>query len=385
MKIDKAYLTETLVKLVQIDSVNPSLVPGGSGETEIAHYTASVLRELGLAVEIHETEPGRPSVVGVRSGTGQGKALMLNAHYDTVGVDGMVIDPFGGEIRDGRVYGRGAQDMKASLAATFAAVKALNDAQIQLDGDLVIAAVADEEFASIGTADIVQRYQVDGAIVTEPTELELCLAHKGFIWIEVVISGRAAHGSRFMDGIDANMRAGRLLNELDILEQDLRTRPAHPLVGPPSLHVATIQGGTEWSMYAQECVVQIERRTAPGETTDDAVGEIQSLIDRLSAADPTFDAQLSVKQIRDAFEIAPDAPIVETVAQSAAACLGQPPKQVGHTAWMDSAILSKEGVETVIIGPTGAGLHAKEEWVDIESAVMLAQILAESAVAYCKR
>lgn len=384
MKIDRAYLIETLVNLVQIDSVNPSLVPGGAGEAEIADYTAGVLNRLGMAVEIHETEPGRPSVVGVRRGVGQGRSLMYNAHYDTVGVDGMVIDPFGGEVRDGRLYGRGAQDMKASLAASFAAVKALNDANIQLNGDLLLAAVADEEFASIGTADIAQRYSVDGAIVTEPTELELCLAHKGFIWIEVEIAGRAAHGSRFSDGIDANMRAGRLLGMLDRLEQELRARPAHPLVGPPSLHVATIQGGTEWSMYAQKCTVQIERRTVPGETVDTTVGEIQIILDELSAADPTFGAQLSVKLVRDAFEVAPTAPIVQTVEQVTTGVLGQSPPHVGHTAWMDSAILDKAGVETVIIGPTGKGLHSEEEWVDIDSTVQLAQILAESAVAYCQ-
>lgn len=384
MNIDKVYLSELLVNLVQIDSVNSSLVRGGAGEAEIAEYTANVFAELGLEVDIHEPVPGRPSVVGIRRGIGDGRSLMINGHFDTVGVDGMIIEPFGGEVRDGRVYGRGAQDMKASIAAACAAVKALNDENIQLDGDLLIAAVADEEFASIGTADIVQHYELDGAIVTEPTELELCLAHKGFIWIEVEINGRAAHGSRFMDGIDANMRAGRLLGELDKLEQELRNRPGHPLVGPPSLHVATIHGGTEWSMYAQNCIVQIERRTVPSESVDDIIDEIQTALDTIAANDDTFDATLSVKLIRDAFEIAPEAPIVQVVNQIATEVLGRVPLQVGHTAWMDSAILGKTGVETVIIGPSGDGLHSKEEWVDLASTVMLAEILAKSSVEYCR-
>ena len=137
---------------------------------------------------------------------------MLNAHYDTVSAEGMA-EPFAAALRQGRLYGRGAYDMKAGLAANMAAAKALVDAGISLRGDLLVAAVADEEYASLGTADLLSRYQVDGAIVTEPTELELCLAHKGFIWFEVETTGRAAHGSRFDLGVDAKMRMGRFLAE----------------------------------------------------------------------------------------------------------------------------------------------------------------------------
>ncbi|MEM7131866.1 MAG: ArgE/DapE family deacylase [Chloroflexota bacterium] len=382
IQIDRNYTTELLSRLVQINSTNPSLSPTGAGEGEIAGYVAQVLNELGLQVETHEPEPGRPSVVAIWPGAGSGRSLMLNAHMDTVSVDEMA-EPFSGRIADGRLYGRGAQDMKGSLAASIAAVKALQDAGISLGGDLLIAAVADEEFASIGTADIAPRYPVDGAIVTEPTDLDICLAHKGFIWIEVELLGRAAHGSRFDEGVDANMRAGRLLGELDKLELALRQRPAHLLAGPPSLHVATIHGGSEWSMYASRCVVQIERRIVPGEEEEAVVGEIQAILDKLSAADSTFQASLTVKLVRDAFEVSADASIVQTLANCATRILGKRPQMVGHTAWMDSAILSKGGVETVIMGPTGDGLHTKEEWVDLESVVQLAQVLAEMATDYC--
>ena len=190
---------------------------------------------------------------------------MLNGHLDTVGVEGMP-DPFLPTIRDGLIYGRGSFDMKGSVAACIAAAKAVVDAQLPLCGDLVIAAVADEEYASIGTADVTSRVMVDGAVVAEPTALDLCIAHKGFVWLEVETVGRAAHGSRFQEGIDANMRMGRILAELDRLEQDLRTRPPHPLVGSPSLHAAMLQGGTELSTYAARCTLKIERRTIPGET-----------------------------------------------------------------------------------------------------------------------
>jgi len=383
--IDHDYLLETLTNLVRFNSINPTLIPGGAGEAAIAAYTAASLTQIGLEVAIHEPEPGRPSVVGILPGLNPaaGRSLMLNAHYDTVGVADM-LEPFSGAVRDGRVYGRGAYDMKGSLAACMAAAKALLDAGISLPGSLLVAAVADEEYASLGTADLIQRYTIDGAIVTEPTELDLCLAHKGFIWLEVETSGRAAHGSRFDLGLDANMRMGRFLAELDKLEQALRARPGHPLTGPPSLHAAMIQGGTEYSAYAAKCRLQIERRTIPGESQAPIVAEIQAIVDRLAAADPTFKASVKPLFVRDAFEVSAGATIVQAVHGAATGVLGHEPALVGQTPWMDSALLDAAGVETVVIGPAGAGAHARVEWVDIASVAKLAQILAQTAVAYCQ-
>jgi acetylornithine deacetylase len=307
---------------------------------------------------------------------------MLNAHYDTVGVEGMA-DPFSAEIRDGRLYGRGAYDMKGSLAAGMAAAKAMADAGVTLGGELLVAAVADEEYASLGTADLIDRYRPDGAVVTEPTELDLCLAHKGFIWLEVETTGRAAHGSRFDLGIDANMLMGRFLAELDGLEQALRRGPGHPLVGPPSLHAAMIEGGSALSAYAAKCRLQIERRTIPGESEAQVVGELQAIIDRLAAADPSFRAELRSFFVREPFEVSPEAGLVQIVSNAVERVLGQKPELVGQTPWMDSALLAAAGVETVVLGPSGAGAHADVEWVDLDSAVRLAQILAETAVVFC--
>ena len=233
MTIDRSYLTKTLSDLVRINSINPVLVPGGAGEAEVAGYVSRSLAGCGLLVTSYEPDPGRVSVVGRRPGKGGGKFLMLNAHYDTVGVDGMV-EPFSGQVRDGRVYGRGAYDMKGSLAASMTALKALADAEVALSGDVMVAAVADEEYGSIGTADLVAHHQsgnlrVDGAVVTEPTALKICIAHKGYLWVEVETTGRAAHGSKFEQGIDANMRMGRFLVELEKLERALRKGRAHPL------------------------------------------------------------------------------------------------------------------------------------------------------------
>ncbi|MFQ5628876.1 MAG: ArgE/DapE family deacylase [bacterium] len=382
ISIDKNFIRKTLIDLVTIDSVNPSLVSSAPGENEIAAFIAAELKKLGLQVRTLSTEPGRDSAVGIFKGSGGGKSLMLNAHLDTVGVDGM-LDPFSAEIRDGKLYGRGAYDMKGAMAACMAAAKALVDAKVSLKGDLVIAGVADEEFTSIGTSDVIRHYKVDAAIVTEPTQLRICLAHKGFVWLEVETEGRAAHGSRFQQGIDANMRMGRFLAELDKHEQAIRHSTPHPLVGPPTLHAATLQGGTGLSTYSAHCKLEIERRTIPGETEADVIRPLQNIIDRLSEADSTFRASIKTTCVRDAFEIPREAEIVKTLAKTTAEVLGAEPNYFGDTPWMDSALLANAGIETVVMGPSGAGAHAAEEWVDLASVEKLAEILARTVIEYC--
>jgi acetylornithine deacetylase len=380
-KVDREWVLQTLQALVRTDSVNPSLVPGARGEAEIAVLVARQLREIGLAVETFEPEPGRVSVVGTLKGAGCGPSLMLNAHLDTVGVAGMP-DPFSGELRSGRVYGRGAYDMKGSLAACIAAARELTTTPLQ--GDLIVAAVADEEYGSLGTTDLISRLpKIDAAIVTEPTTLEICLAHKGYLWMEVAVTGRAAHGSKFESGIDANLKMGRFLHALEALEKDLRVRNPHPLVGPPSLHAALLEGGTGLSTYAAISKVQIERRTVPGETEAQAVAEIQAILDRLSASDPDFHAAVRCYFARDPFEVTPNAQIVKSLHNAATHVRGQPPRYVGDTPWMDAALLSAAGIETVVCGPAGAGAHASEEWVDLDSVVTLAEMLAVTARLFC--
>ncbi len=383
MKIDRDYLRETLVRLVRINSVNPFLVPGAPGEKEIAGFIAESLASFGLKTEIFEPEPGRTSVVGRLAGSGGGRSLMLNAHCDTVGTAGMA-EPFSGAIREGKLYGRGSFDMKGSLAACMAAAKALADSGARLRGDVLVAAVADEEYGSLGTRDLIERVKVDAAIVTEPTGLDVCLAHKGYLWIEVEIAGRAAHGSKFELGIDANMKMGAFLNELAGLERELRARPPHLLVGPPSLHAAMLSGGSGLSTYAAQSTVKIERRTVPGETEVQAVGEIQGIVDRLAESDRDFHAAVRAFFVRDPFEVAPHATIVKTVDAAAQKVLGRRAAHIGDTPWMDAALLEAAGVETVVFGATGAGAHADVEWVELESVEKLAEILAESALDYCR-
>jgi acetylornithine deacetylase len=380
--IDEAYLTQVLVEMVQINSSNPSLTPGAPGEAALGEHIAEQMSALGLEVTTHELGPNRVNVVGILPGKGEGRSLMINGHMDTVGVQGMEA-PFAATIRDGKLYGRGSQDMKGSLAAMLAVVKALGDADIELAGDLILTAVADEEYASLGTDDIVRHYTADAAIVTEPTNLAICRAHRGFIWYAIETIGRAAHGSRYQDGIDAIMHMGRFLAELDRLEQELRARPPHELAGPPSIHASTIHGGTELSVYPARCRLEIEWRSVPGETVEGATAELQAIIDKLSAQDPTFKATVTPFLHRAPFSVETDAPIVSVLEQAAYRRLGNHPPHVGAPFWTDAAILQEAGIDTVLIGPIGAGLHSDEEWVDLRSVVDLAAILTDTAITFC--
>ena len=382
--IDCDYLIKTTQQLVRINSINPLLTPEGVGETEIGKYVAAKLDVLGLAVSTTEISPARVNVIGILKGSGGGRSLLLNAHMDTVGVEGMTIDPFEGQLRDGRIYGRGSQDMKASLAAMMAAAKALVDAGITLKGDLLITAVADEEHSSLGTEHLVKTFSADAAIVTEPTDMHVCRAHRGFIWYDIETFGRAAHGSRYAEGIDANMRMGRILGELDKLESELLTHTGHPLTGPPSLHAARLRGGTEVSTYADHCLLQVERRTVPGETVAQATNELQGIIDQLSERDSTFKAAVKPTFWREPFEVALDAKIVQVLDQALGKRIGHRPTHTGQTFWTDAALLSDAGIETVLLGPKGCGLHSAEEWVDINSVVDLAYVLADTAINYCQ-
>ncbi len=383
MSIDSTYAVQTLTDLVQINSVNPELSPNGAGETAVAAYVAQALQAMGLEVTTYDLGPRRMNVVGLLKGTGNGRSLLLNAHMDTVGVGGMA-DPFGAVVRDGRLYGRGSQDMKGSLAAMMAAVKALVDGGVQLAGDVLLTAVADEEYASIGTDDLVRHVTADAAIVTEPTDMSLCRAHRGFIWYEVAVTGRAAHGSRYNEGVDAISHMGRFLVELEALGQELLQRLPHPLAGPPSIHASLVQGGSELSVYPARCILKLERRTIPGETVAQATAELQAIIDRLAATDPAFRATVRPFFDREPFEVAADAPIVQALAQASTAVLRQPPAHTGATFWTDAAILAAAGIDTVLMGPVGAGLHSDEEWVEVQSVLDLAQILAETAVEFCQ-
>ena len=366
--------------LVSIDSVNPDLVPGGAGETEIVQFITAWGEQHGLETHRLESTPNRPSVVLVARGQGGGRTLMLNAHIDTVGVSGMN-RPFEARIEGQRLYGRGAYDMKGGLAACL--LTAARAAQLQLRGDVVVTCVADEEAASLGVQDVLREWRADAAIVTEPTGLDVCVAHKGFAWIEVETTGRAAHGSRPDLGVDAITKMGAVLARLENLEARLRERDAHPLLGYASVHASLIHGGQELSSYPQHCALSVERRTLPGETREDVDAEMQQLLAECAQRDPDFKGKARVTLVRDPFEVPETEEIVQLVRRHATEALGRAPRVYGETFWMDAAFLAASGIPTVVLGPLGAGAHAQEEWVDLTSVEECARILLNVTREFC--
>jgi acetylornithine deacetylase len=373
-------LQQLVCELVAIESVNPDLVATGSGESNIADFVASWLAGHGLSVQIVEPVPGRKSVIGVLAGSGGGTSLMLNAHMDTVGAGGMA-DAFTPVVKDGRIYGRGAYDMKGSLAAIMIAAR--EAAKLRLAGDLIIAAVADEEVASLGTSAVLQRRQADAAIVTEPTELRLCLAHKGFAWLEVETQGVAAHGSRADLGVDAVAHMGRILTGVLNLDRRLRNGRGHPLLGRGSIHASVISGGQEWSTYPARCVTKLERRTIPGEDGAGALREIEDLIAAAREGDPQLSASATLVLERPPSQLGADSFVTEAVERAATEALGQEPGVIGVAYWMDMALSNAVGIPTVAFGPAGEGAHADVEWVDLASLETCVRVYLRAAELIC--
>lgn len=371
--LDPVALTEALVA---IDSRNPSLVAGCAGEGACASFLARVLAGWGFAVAVDEVAPGRPNVIARIGPIGQ-SPLILNGHLDVVGVEGMTHAPFEPAQRDGNLYGRGSSDMKSGIAAMCVAA-ARAAARGMLHSEIIIAAVCDEEYESIGTrALLAGGVRATGAIVTEPTRLAVVPAHKGFAWIDVQVHGRAAHGSRYDVGVDANRHAALLVAALDDFEQRELVHRTHPLLGRASFHVATMTGGTGWSTYADACAVRLERRTVPGEQASDALGEVEQCIRALHAARPSFRADAQLVCAQPPLDIASDAPLVQAMVRAAQAS-GLAGTLDGLSCWTDAALFAQAGIPALCFGPGDiARAHSATEWVEVEQIEQATQVLEQ--------
>ena len=381
MRLERGDAVGLARALVRLDSRNPSLVPGGPGEGEAARLLAGVLEAWGLRVELFDATPGRPNVIA-RAGTPGGRALMFNGHLDVVGVDGMRHAPFDANEREGRLYGRGASDMKAGVAAMCAAAALAADDLSQ--GELVIAAVADEEFESRGTRALLDRgIRADAAIVAEPTGLSIMPAHRGFVWATLTFHGRAAHGSRWELGVDAIRHAGLVLAELDLLDAGELTRHTHPLVGHASLHASLISGGSGMSTYPDRCELRLERRTMPGETPAQVVAELESACQRVRARRPQLRVDLSLDLAQSPSDVPAKAPVVQAL-REALEQQAIPVRIDGMSAWTDCALLNEAGIPAICFGPGDIALaHADEEYVETEQIPRAAAVLERLARGWC--
>ncbi len=381
-----------LQALVGIDSVNPDLVAGAAGERMIAAWCANWLTTHGFEVHRLEEHPGRPTIVGIRRGTGGGRSLMLNGHLDTVGVGGYAGDPFSGELRDGNVFGRGAFDMKGGVAAILVAAARATGARgtatgpaeaSVLAGDVIVTLVADEEFGSLGTMEVLRSFRADAAIVAEPSELCLTLAHRGFAWFEVELTGRSAHGSQPERGIDAIAHAGLVLRALDRLRVEIEAAPAHPLLGHGTVRVSTITGGTDAATVAAACTLTIERRMVPEQSPDQVEAELRALLERLYDGVAGFRFRLTRLVGRAAFEADPEWPIVRLLAARAEQVLGRRPLRRGEPFWTDAGLLHEAGIPCLVVGVDGGGAQADTEWAHAASVSALTDILTGTIADFC--
>lgn len=368
---------ELLSELTAIDSQNPGLVPGGAGEAAITSYVEDWARARGLATERLETTPGRPTLIVTAPGTGGGRRLMLCGHLDTVGIDEAGLVP---RVDGDRMYGRGTYDMKAGLAAALIAVE--ESARAGLPGDVFVAAVSDEEDASAGAMEMLRSVSADAAIVMEPTEEVIATAHRGFVWVEVEVTGLAAHGSRPELGVDAVTKMAKVITALDGFNDELAAR-RHPLVGHSFLHASTISGGREASTIPDHCVLVLERRTIPGETPETVMREIEDVLDRCRREDPALEVTARSVLERSPFEISTDADIVRLLQAAGRSALGRELETGGVSYWADSALIADAGIPTVLFGPVGDGAHAPQEWVSLTSTVDCALTLTQVAARFC--
>ncbi len=368
-----------LKDLVTANSVNPSLVPGAPGERVASEVAKHGMRCAGMDVVFQDVLPGRQNVIGILDGRESGPSLMLCGHLDTVGVEGMA-DPFNPRVENGRLYGRGSQDMKGGVAAMIAAAGVL--AKSWTRGRLIVAAVVDEEHESTGADALVREWHADAAIVTEPTDLRVAIGHRGFAWIEIVTKGRAAHGSRPEDGRDAIARMGRVLVALEALDRQLRSRSPMGVQGVASLHASLISGGRELSSYPDRCVLQMERRTVSGEDDGVVLGEINAILETLTREDSEFSGSARLFTSRPPYEITASHALPQAMV-SALAASGRTSSPIGMSFWTDAAILAGAGMPSVLFGPGGAGLHSLEEYVNVDDVYACRDVLVDVARKIC--
>ena len=383
MPVTARQVIELLSAMVQIESVTPSLIPTGAGETKVAGYIAQWLANAGADVEVVDVAPGRPNVLARLRGTGGGPVLCLNAHTDTVGFAGWPEEALQPRVDGDRMYGLGAADDKGGCAAAMLALAATAEPGSRLRGDLLVACVADEEGRSIGTEHLVERGGIDAAIVIEPQPThELVVEHQGFGWIDVVTHGVAAHGCEPDTGVDAIVHLAEVITRLHRLDREVFQEHPSLLNGRTVFHTGTIAGGTDYATYPNVARVGIEIGTQPGESLSDRVAEIEAIFAEIARTERGFSGEVVVHLEREPFVARGHERLQDIVAKAMTAVLGREPAITGMNGWTDAALLQAAGIPTLLLGATGGNYHTAGEWASISELVRLTEILELTARAY---
>ncbi len=393
MSATTKQVIDLLDSLVRIESISPWLVPGGSGEQQIARFIASWLADYPVEVEVVEVAPGRPNVIARLRGSGGGRTLCFNAHTDTVGhgswQPGQALVP---RVAGNRLYGLGASDDKSGCAAAMLALDTIVRSGARLTDDLLLAFVADAEGLSIGTEYLVGQAAaghpgtshcgIDAAIVIEPQPVShLVIEHQGFGWIDLITRGVAAHGSAQEIGVDAIVHMAEVVTRLHHLD---RTKNPSLLNGRAVFHTATISGGTDYATYPDYARLGIKIGTQPGEHLSDRIAEIEAIFADVATAEPGFNGEIEVKLNREPFVAQGHERLQAVVVSAMQEVLGSRPVVTGLNAWRDAALMQAAGIPTLLMGSTGGNQHAAQEWTSIGDIIMLSEILSRAALTYLR-
>lgn len=391
--IDPDLLVRWTRELVSIDSVPR---PGYEDvETEAAEWVDMRCRELGLETTWQWAAPGRPNVIALLPGSNGERRLMFEGHTDVVTEgdrEAWTYDPFGATVVEGRIYGRGACDMKGGLVAALGAIHALVNSGVRLQGDILLGALADEEGLMLGVKDFVERgwaETVTAAIICEPEDNRLCISQKGVMWVNLTVRGKMAHGAMPYTGVNPITHMARLLNEVVELEQEYVARYGEdeflgrPSISPTRVHAPTAEHGTN-NVIPGSCHTTLDIRLIPGQTVEEIVQDLKAIVVRLQDQNEDFDCDVSVVDARPPTSTPREEPIVRALASATRDVAGREPVYGGVPGSTDGTILATHaGIPIVTCGPGDTYIpHHVDEYLDVDQLIEAARLYAVAALRY---
>ncbi len=393
-KISKHFSEDELVNLLKDLVAIPSYSGIENQETKVAEYIYNLFKKEGIDTEITHVQDGRKNVTAVLKGRGKGKSLLLTGHMDTVPPYDME-DALDMKIEGDKLIGRGTNDMKGPLACMIMTLIAIKRAGIQLEGDLIFAGVVDEEEKSLGTIDLIEKgVKADGAIVGEPTKLDICIAHRGLEWLEFNFEGKTVHGGAQAEGINAILRASNFIQKSEEKIIPKLSERKHPVTGTSTMNYGTINGGTQPSTVAGSCNMKIDRRWIPGEKYEEVLNEYREVLKELKEEDPKFKCEMKVMDVsvmkegyvHEPMEIDADHPLVKTLVKSSEEAYGSTPKKTYFPAWSDGGLLhTYADIPTLVFAPGDLETaHSKDEFIDKKELVPAVKIYALTAFNFCR-